>query len=56
MQSNRFRQNIIAPSRQAAFGPPSGAHREHLKTPGSGAFRERNNATTTEGNFFHQRS
>jgi hypothetical protein len=53
MQSNRFRQHIIAPSRQAAFGPPSAPHREHLKTPASAAFRGSNNA---QADFFHQRS
>lgn len=35
MQSQRFRQHIIAPSRQAAFGPPSRAQRGDLTTPGS---------------------
>jgi hypothetical protein len=39
MQSQRFRQQIVAPSRQAGFGPPSGARREDLSTPGTGAFR-----------------
>ena len=52
MQSQRFSQQIVAPARQAAFGPPARGHREDLTTPGSSALRQLSNA----GEFFHQRS